>query len=206
MNDATVRFEETPYNFDIGRVFPKVVRDIVDTQDKDGAITCTAPYVLGSRPGDPVSSSFLVAGWQHYLFTGSTNLLKEGLPYYEKWQHLLTRKSEDYIVPFSHYGDWAGPADCCVSPEDAHSALTPGIFNHGPFTTTARCWRACGTREQPDNAHQWRERADKSNKPCWPNGITGCRHHGHGSQACRAFALWLGIILEKDTPARAHYP
>ena len=43
LNDATVRFEETPYNFDIGRLFPKVIRDILDTQEADGSITCTAP-------------------------------------------------------------------------------------------------------------------------------------------------------------------
>ena len=30
MNDATVRFEETPYNFDIGRMLPKIIRDIRD--------------------------------------------------------------------------------------------------------------------------------------------------------------------------------
>ncbi|MGI6653659.1 MAG: family 78 glycoside hydrolase catalytic domain [Christensenellales bacterium] len=206
MNDATVRFEETPYNFDIGCVFPKVVRDIVDTQDKDGAITCTAPYVLGSRPGDPVSSSFLVAGWQHYLFTGSTNLLKEGLPHYEKWQRLLARKSEDYIVPFSHYGDWAGPADCCVSPEDAHSALTPGIFMSTGYSyyncmLLARMWDALNN---PDNAHQWRERADKIKQAMlakWYNPDAATM--ATGSQACQAFALWLGIIPEKDTPRAA---
>ena len=60
MNDATVRFEETPYNFDIGRLFPKVVRDLLDVQDESGAICCTAPFAFGGRPMR--SGVFLVPG------------------------------------------------------------------------------------------------------------------------------------------------
>ena len=58
MNDATVRFEETPYNFNVSSLFPKIVDDLRDEQGEDGAITCTAPLVYGSRPADPVCSSF----------------------------------------------------------------------------------------------------------------------------------------------------
>ena len=32
MNDATARFELTPYCFDVGRLFPKVMRDCMDVQ------------------------------------------------------------------------------------------------------------------------------------------------------------------------------
>ncbi|MBO4406055.1 MAG: family 78 glycoside hydrolase catalytic domain, partial [Clostridia bacterium] len=32
MNDATVRFEETPYNFDVSSLFPKIVDDLRDEQ------------------------------------------------------------------------------------------------------------------------------------------------------------------------------
>ena len=42
LNDATVRFEATPYNVDVGALFPKVVRNVMDVQTAEGAIGCTA--------------------------------------------------------------------------------------------------------------------------------------------------------------------
>lgn len=206
MNDATVRFEQTPYNFDIGRMFPKVVRDIIDTQDKNGAITCTAPYVFGGRPAAPVSSSFLVAAWQHYLFTGSLDLVREGFPNFERWQECLMRASDDHIVNYSRYGDWASPADCCVDMEGAHSALTPGIFMSTGYSyyncvMLSRMAQAMGDEAQVD---WWQGRADEIRAAMlnkWYNPATATM--ASGSQACQAFALWLGIIPAGDAPRAA---
>ncbi|MHB1485123.1 MAG: family 78 glycoside hydrolase catalytic domain [Saccharofermentanales bacterium] len=58
LNDATVRFEEMPYNFNVGRLFPKIVTDILDSQDEDGAIGCTAPFVFAYKTGG--SCQFLI--------------------------------------------------------------------------------------------------------------------------------------------------
>ena len=206
MNDATVRFEETPYNFDIGTMFPKIVRDIIDTQDKNGAITCTAPYVFGGRPAAPVSSSFLVAAWQHYLFTGSMDLILEGYGHFEKWQECLMRESNDHIVNYFRYGDWASPADCCIAPEHAHSAITPGEFmatgySYHNCVLLGRMARAMGEESHVD---WWQERADEIRAAMlkkWYNPKTATM--ATGSQACQAFALWLGIIPQSDAPRAA---
>ena len=72
MNDATVRFEETPFNFETGAMFRKIVRDIAAGQRPDGAISCTIPFVYGAYPADAVCSSYLVAAWQNYLPAEST--------------------------------------------------------------------------------------------------------------------------------------
>ena len=78
LNDATSRFEATPYIADVGRLFPKIVRDCIDVQDADGSITCTAPFAFGCRPADPVCSSYLLAGWEAWLHTGNLEILEEG--------------------------------------------------------------------------------------------------------------------------------
>lgn len=63
MNDATVRFEETPFNFDTGRLFPKIVRDLQDVQGEDGSITCTAALCnLETAPPTRCAPSYLVLG------------------------------------------------------------------------------------------------------------------------------------------------
>ena len=71
LNDATVRFEEMPFNVECGQLLPKIVRDIMDAQDENGAIPCTVPFIYGTQPTDPVCSSFLVAAKQAYLHQGN---------------------------------------------------------------------------------------------------------------------------------------
>ena len=86
MNDATVRFTATPYNFDIGRIFPKVIGDIHAEQRPDGAFTCCAPLLFGQYPADPVCSSFLVAGEQTHLFCDNIELIERAFPWFEAWE------------------------------------------------------------------------------------------------------------------------
>lgn len=128
MNDATVRFEETPYNFDIGRLFPKVVRDLLDVQGKEGEITCTAPFAFGARPADPVCSSFLIAALEAYEFTGNLDIIREGYEGFKAWNTYLGSRSRDNIVQYSYYGDWAGPAYACIGEDGVLSSETPGIL------------------------------------------------------------------------------
>jgi len=98
MNDATVRFEETPYNFDIGRIFSKIIQDLADEQAQDGGITCTAPFLYGHCPADPVCSSYLVAGMQALLHTGNLSVIEKAYDSYRMWEACLGKHSEDYIV------------------------------------------------------------------------------------------------------------
>jgi len=205
LNDATVRFEETPYNFDIGRLFPKVVRDILDSQEKDGAIHCTAPYVFGGSPADPVCSSYLVAGLQTYLHTGDTRVIKDGYDGWVAWERLLLSKSTDYIVDYSYYGDWAGPAYACITPEHAVSAFTPGILMSTGYSyfnaKTLACFASVLGKEE---STYWEDIAAKIKAAFllkWWNSETAVV--ATGSQACQAFALWLGILPEENRAAAA---
>jgi len=197
MNDATVRFEETPYNFDIGQIFPKIVRDIIDAQSDDGAITCTAPFVWGSRPADPVCSSFLIAGYQALLHTGNFEIIREAYNNFKAWEDFLLSKSENYIVNYTYYGDWASPAYACDSPDGAKSAVTPGIlmstgysyFNAGLISKFA------GMLGYDSDAEKYEEIAGKIKTAFldkWFDKKT-CAVAA-GSQASHAFALWLGLI------------
>lgn len=128
LNDTTVRFEALPYIFNTNRLFSKVLDDIAAEQAEDGAVTCTAPYVFGERPADPVSSSFLIAALENYLHFENTADIEKHYRNFKAWNACLKSHSDDGIVNYSHYGDWAGPADCCESMECARSIMTPGIL------------------------------------------------------------------------------
>lgn len=200
MNDATVRFEETPYNFDIGRLFPKVVRDLLDVQDESGAICCTAPFAFGGRPADPVCSSFLVAGWEAYMHTGNLDILREGYDGFKAWNDYLASRSQQGIVDYSYYGDWAGPAYACEGEDGAKSSETPGILmSTGYHYFNARLLaRMAAALDREDEATEQNARADAIREAFlakWWDEESG--KVATGSQACQAFALWLGILPEE---------
>ena len=213
MNDATVRFEETPYNFDVGALFPKVVRDLIDIQTPEGAIGCTAPFAFGNKPADPVCSSFLMAGMQAALHTGNLDLVSEAYPAWEAWENCLLAHSDGYLVNYSYYGDWAGPADCCVVLENvpdpgAQSAVTPGVFMSSGYSywncrALARFARWLGRDADAARHDATAEHIKDAMLKKWYDPETG--GFGTGSQACLAFALWLGIAPDPDrTALRLH--
>lgn len=199
LNDSTVRFEETPYNFDIGRLFPKVVRDAADVQDEHGSVTCTAPFAFGARPADPVCSAHLIAGWQAFMHTGNQEILAEGYEGFRRWNQFLASRSEGGIVQYSYYGDWAAPAYACIDEENAVSAVTPGVlmstgYHYYNARLLAQMARVLG---RPDEAEAQEAEARVIREAFlakWWNEATGTV--ATGSQGCQAFALWLGILPE----------
>lgn len=211
MNDATVRFEETPYNFDIGRIFKKVLADIRDQQSaEDGSITCTAPFIYGSRPADPVCSSYLVLGEQSYLFAGNRELLEQCYCGFERWEECLAGLAEDHIITYSCYGDWAGPVYACVDGDktvDATRSLyTPDAFmSTGYYYYNARLLakfaRWLGKAEKEAHYTKLAEEIRAAILKKWWNEEKAiiCT----GSQGCQSFALWLGLIPEEHRQAAA---
>ncbi len=210
MNDATVRFEETPYNFDVGRIFPKVIRDEADEQDESGAIPDTAPFKFGGRPADPVCSSFLVAGLEAWMHTGNLEVIEKHFDDFTAWENCLLSHSDGYIVNYTYYGDWAAPAYACESEEAARSKVTPGEFMGTGYSyfncrTLSRFAAALGRTE---DEKKWSETAEKIRAAMLEKWYVKeeakiCT----GSQACQTFALWLGIIPEEDeekAAARIH--
>ena len=208
LNDATVRFEATPYIADVGRLFPKIVRDCMDVQDADGSITCTAPFAFGCRPADPVCSSYLLAGWEAWLHTGNLEILEEGFAGFAAWNAFLRSHSENGIVDYSYYGDWAAPAYACQSEEFAVSAVTPGILmSTGYYYFNSRLLaQIAQLLGKAERAAEFSKEADEIREAFlnkWWNAQTGCV--GTGSQGCQAFALWLDILPEDGRQLAADF-
>lgn len=204
MNDTTVRFAGTPYNFDIGRLFPKVVQDILDTQSEDGAITCTAPFVLGFRPADPVCATFLVAGQQAVLHTGNLDIIRKAYDGFVMWEKRIGELAVDDIVDYTAYGDWAAPVYACKGGDtniDAReSGCTPGVFmSTGYYYYNAvlleQFARILGKTEDASYYQRLAEQIRTSMLRKWWNEETAVM--ATGSQGCQSFALWLGIIPEE---------
>lgn len=207
LNDATVRFEEMPYNFNVCRLFPKIIDDIKAEQDADGAFTCTAPFIYGRRPADPVCSSFLIAGLENYLHYADKETVEANYKSFKAWNECLKKHSENGIVTLSHYGDWAAPADYCDEPFDgSRSIVTPGElmstgYHYYNYKLLQRFAEIMGNSAETEYNAAEAERVKKAFLDKWWNEkeCTVAR----GSQGSQAFALWLGILPEDKRKAAA---
>ncbi|MEG1880209.1 MAG: family 78 glycoside hydrolase catalytic domain, partial [Oscillospiraceae bacterium] len=215
LNDSTVRFEEIAYNFNIGKMFKKVILDVKDTQDMDGSITCTAPFIYGERPADPVCASYMIMSKKLYEDSGDVETLKNTYESYKSWLMCLENNSTDFIMNYSHYGDWAGPSYACgdqisdiytdehsgyLKDEAACSALTDGKFmSTGYLYFQAKIMSEfAGILKNTDDEKLYKNLADNIKEAFnkkWVNKET--LTVSTNSQGSIAFALWLEI-LPKD--------
>ena len=208
LNDSTVRFEEMPYNFYTDRLFRKILRDIVTEQEKNGAIPDTVPHLGGSKPCDPVCSSFLIMGLENLLHYSDTETLGE---YYDAFRlyndSLAAMVNEEGIITFTHYGDWAGPDDFCTTRFDGvQSAVTPNAlmstgFHYYNYNLLSRFALALGNKEESEKMLAAAARVKEAFLKKWFDA-----EHGYvatGSQGAQAFALWLGILPKESEPLAA---
>jgi len=214
MNDATVRFMSMAYNFNIARMFEKIADDIANEQGDDGSLTCTAPFVYGERPADPVCSSFLIAVYEHYKYTGNDFLIRKHYDSMANWNACLKSHATDGIVDYSYYGDWAGPADCCYSTQTIGNSdvlkteeYDPGAANSlcisGEMISTAIYYMNLRMMERFGNiigedTEEYRiekERIQKAYLDKWFDSEK--ISVGKNSQAECAVSLFVGILPEK---------
>ena len=218
MNDATVRFMSMPYHFNCARLFEKIAGDIANEQGEDGAITCTAPFVFGERPADPVCCAFLVAAKEHYKMTGDARVIEKHYESFKKWCNCLKKHAPDGIVDYSYYGDWAGPEDCCycvdtIGDSDAErlEGYEPGAANSryisGEMMSTAMYYMTLCLVEDfadilgiNDSYKEEKERIKTAFLNKWFGQKTA--YVGKGTQGEQALALYTKLIpKEYETEA-----
>lgn len=198
MNDATVRFDQIPYNFDIGAMFPKIIRDEISEQSDEGAITCTAPFLYGYRPADPVCSAYIIAGIKSLLFTGNSEIVQEAFLSYKSWnKYLKGMCDEEGILYHSHYGDWAAPVAGCVAEENARSAVTPSevmstAFHYFNYKLIAEIAKLINNQDEVKANLEEAENVKKAFLKKWVDEKSG--NVSTGSMGCLTIALYTGII------------
>jgi len=111
LNGPAIRYE-----FDVTRIFNKGMRDMADSQTREGLIPNIAPeYTVfpGTfRAAAEWGCSLILVPWQQYQFTGDRALMSEYYEPMEKYMKYLASKAHDHILE-EGLGDWydLGPAD-----------------------------------------------------------------------------------------------
>lgn len=100
MNDAQASTEQTLINFDILPLYEKWYTDILLSMFEDGSLHGTVPapdWPWGHRCGPVCDCMLFELPYRIYLYTGKKDMLKKGLPYFERYIAFLEKKiSEGY--------------------------------------------------------------------------------------------------------------
>lgn len=204
LNDMTVRAEEAVYNFNIHGLYTKWMNDIKDAQGKlTGAITDTAPFTgFGRQPADPVCSSYLIIPWLLYQYYGDINILKNHYEGLKAWVSYLDSQTEDGIITYSYFGDWASPAGNSIEGSNgcgAVSAITPGaLMSTGYLYYNARLMvKIAGVLKKEEDVKRYECLAERTAEAFQEKFFD--ETHGYyagNSQASNVFALYLGLVPE----------
>lgn len=204
LNDLTVRIEQAIYNFDLSRFYPKFLDDVRDTQDKEGTITCVAPFRFGMRPADPVSASYLLLAQKCYEFYGNKRIIEKHFDGMKAWVDYLNSRTKNGIVNYSYYGDWCPPRDFLLDPNGSGvSRDTPGQFiSTGYLYYCARLLSDMAkVIDRKTDVDYYKALAEgiylAINREYWDERTGG---YASNNQACNSFALYLGLADKNKTP------
>lgn len=203
LNDMAARTEELVYSFDTTNFLPKWMKDIEDTQDREGAISDTAPYRYGSRPADPVSVCYGLIPWLMITHHGDFRTAERHYDGICRWYHYLSGRAIRWVVSYSHYGDWAPPIGESAIGSIGSSALpsrTPGpLVSTGHFyllaTLLSRIAHALGRESDSLRFATDAQSIRHAFNAAFYDSELMC--YGTGNQACNALALYFDMVPDE---------
>ena len=183
------------YNFDMTRLVPKIIRDIVDTQKPNGMVPTTAPqYVsFGNLFDDSPEwgSTLVILPFMYYDVYGDSTLIIDNYEPMRRYVDYLTSRAEDGIV--SHgLGDWYD-----------YGPKRPGFSQNTPVPLVATAHYIYDLQLIIEAARMTGNSSDEQRyKILLDEVVTAFNNHfyhpdscyyGTGSQASNALPLFLGI-------------
>jgi hypothetical protein len=188
------------YDFDLSAYFPKIVRDMQDSQTAEGLIPDTAPeYVVfshGFRDSPEWGSAMVMVPWWAYQKYGDRRLLEESLPAMERYVDYLGNKAKDNILSYG-LGDWydIGPGGPGVS------KLTPlGVTATATYYQDLRVVeRACVRLGRQAESEQYGARAEAV-KAAFGRSFFDAQagQYATGSQTAQAMPLVTGLCPPEE--------
>ncbi len=180
-------------NFDMGAFYAKVVRDFGDDVRPNGGFTETAPFVgidsegLGEGSG-PIGwgTAHPLLLWELIRYYGDTQLAEEQYPAAMRWTALLHSKAVNGILK-----NGIGDHESLVEKDTTVSGTA---FYYWNVALMARVARVLGKTDDAARLDAEAPAIAKAFDEKLYDPATG--RYGLGTQACQAFALYLGLAPE----------
>jgi len=192
------------YEFDVSRIFIKGMNDMADSQLENGLVPNIAPEYVefrgNFRAAAEWGASFIVVPWQHYLWTGDTDLLRQYFPAMKRYLAYLDSRAEDNILD-EGLGDWydVGPKKSSRA-ELTPSEVTASAFFYYDHKLAADIAKILG---EDGDARRYKEKAKEIRRAYRDRFYHADTDHelagqfGTGSQCSNALAL----VMELAEPS-----
>ena len=195
------------YEFDVGLLFAKAVRDMADSQTSAGTglVPSIAPeftvFSGGYRDSPEWGSSMILVPWQHYLFTGDDTLLHT---YYGAMTNYFGYLQNQAVNNFLNYpnglGDWYD-----IGPN------APGYPQNTPVSLTADAYYCQDAQVLAQMATEQGYARDAAKFALLATNIgaafnatyysAASGYYATGSQTSQALPLYLGIVNPTNVAA-----
>lgn len=190
-------FYSMSHTYDISSWIPKIVRDMVDSQEENGWITAIAPeyFRIGGLHEDlNWNGSLIFTAWQYYEAYGDAEIFSETnyaamKAYMEYLEHNV---ADHYLIKSGQMGEWG---------EMTSYGTTPVILvETTAFYRLANCMRQIAeVVGKTKDAEHYAELLDNirkafhENKQCYNEAFL----YGNGTQSGYGCVLYSGIVLEE---------
>ncbi len=189
------------YNFDIHRLYNKIIDDMTDSQLENGLVPDIAPeYVQfndGFRDSPEWGSASVIIPWQLYQWYGDKTALEKAYPMMKKYVAYLQQKSIENIIDYG-LGDWYDlgpnyPGEAQLTPK---AVTATAIYYYDLQLLT----KISSLLNKTADADQYRAQAVQVKaaflKKFYDQATGVC---STGSQTAYAISLYTGLIPEGDS-------
>jgi len=188
------------YNFDIQKLYSKIVDDMIDSQLEDGLVPDIAPeyvaFTKGFRDSPEWGSASVIIPWQLYKWYGDEEVLKKAYPMMKRYVDYLQTKSQANIL--SHgLGDWfdLGPNEPGEAQLTPKSVTATSIYYYDLQIVT----KIADMMNYKNDLKKYKTLSDEVKKSFlqkFYNPSTGVI--STGSQTTYAMSLYTGLVPKSD--------
>jgi hypothetical protein len=188
------------YDFDLSFYFPKIARDMRDSQTLEGLIPDIAPeYSIhsgGFRDSPEWGSAMVMVPWWSYRQYGDRRVLEESLPAMEHYVDYLGSKAQNNLISYG-LGDWydIGPGRPGVS-KLTPLGVTATATYYEDLHVVAEASRLLGHAAEATRYAELASRVKEAFNRTFFDPKTG--QYASGSQTAEAMPLLLDICPRAD--------
>lgn len=190
------------FNYDLTAYYPKVLRDIADSQRPDGMVPTVAPqYVVFEGPGMDVfaespewGAALIVAPWMYYDAYGDDSLIRKYYPNMVAYVNYLGTRAEGDLIDFG-LGDWYDYGDFRAGfSRNTPVGLVASAHYYMDICYVAKAAELLGKISDAANFKALAAKVGDAFNAKYFDYATN--DYGTGSQTSNALPLFLGIVPE----------
>jgi hypothetical protein len=190
------------YRYNLARLYPKLMNDMLLSQWENGCIPTIAPeyvrFANGFEDTPEWGSAFIICPWYIYRWYGDAQLLETYYPAMQRYLNYLTSRADNHIVAYG-LGDWfdIGPKNPGYAQLTANGVSATAIY----YYNTTIMQQIAETLNKPEDATMYKTLAanikDAFIKKYYDTATGKIERN---SQTANAMALYMGLTDEQNRP------